>query len=722
MQLGKIIKINKKYKLKNFNNVQFHSKLCKKNDLFIAIKGEKENGNYFIKDAIKNNAKTIVSNNKFEGFKNGILYIYNKNPRKFLAEITSKIYKSKPDNLFAVTGTNGKSSIANFYHQILTLNKKKVASFGTLGVKVENKTYNSNNTTLDSLQINKYLEKIKKKNINNVILEASSHGLKQNRLDFLEFNLGIFTNLSRDHLDYHKTYKEYLNSKLILFKSLMKKNSKIIFRDDIIQKNILFKICKKNNLTPITIGGKNSTINILEHYYNENKQYVSFKFKKEVYNFETKLIGKFQIINLLMAIIAAVETNIPLKNILKIIKKIKPVNGRMEEVGKLKNLSKIILDYAHTPDALEASLKSIKNQFKKHKINIVFGCGGERDKPKRKIMGKIANKYCDQIFLTDDNPRNENPKIIRNQIKKYIKKKKLNEIPSRKKAISLSIKKIKSNEILLVAGKGHENYQEYKKKNLFSDKKCIKENIKIKNKQLSTNWKLNVINEHLDKNKKINNKTTIKNASINSKKILKNDIFIGLRGRKHNGDKFANMAIKNGASIAIVENNYGVRNKKKIKLKDSYEFFRKSSQRIRQISNIKSIAVTGSSGKTSVKELLGNTLKKFTSVTYSKKSYNNKYGVPLSLYSINKNHKFGVFEVGMDRKGEINNLTELIQPDFGIITNVSYAHIKNFKNLKQIALAKSEIMDHMEPRSTIILNKDDKFYSFFKKKAFKKKN
>ena len=111
MQLGKIIKINKKYKLKNFNNVQFHSKLCKKNDLFIAIKGEKENGNYFIKDAIKNNAKTIVSNNKFEGFKNGILYIYNKNPRKFLAEITSKIYKSKPDNLFAVTGTNGKSSM-----------------------------------------------------------------------------------------------------------------------------------------------------------------------------------------------------------------------------------------------------------------------------------------------------------------------------------------------------------------------------------------------------------------------------------------------------------------------------------------------------------------------------------------------------------------------------------------------------------------------------------
>ena len=314
--------------------------------------------------------------------------------------------------------------------------------------------------------------------------------------------------------------------------------------------------------------------------------------------------------------------------------------------------------------------------------------------PKEK-MGKIANKYCDQIFLTDDNPRNENPKIIRNQIKKYIKKKKLNEIPSRKKAISLSIKKIKSNEILLVAGKGHENYQEYKKKNLFFDKKFIKENIKIKNKQLSTNWKLNVINEHLDKNKKINNKTTIKNASINSKKILKNDIFIGLRGRKHNGDKFANMAIKNGASIAIVENNYGVRNKKKIKLKDSYEFFRKSSQRIRQISNIKSIAVTGSSGKTSVKELLGNTLKKFTSVTYSKKSYNNKYGVPLSLYSINKNHKFGVFEVGMDRKGEINNLTELIQPDFGIITNVSYAHIKNFKNLKQIALAKSEIMDHM---------------------------
>ena len=648
------------------------------------------------------------------------MFLYNKNPRELLAKTASKIYSKKPNNLIAVTGTNGKSSIVNFFYQIMKLNKKPVSSIGTLGIVTNKKNIQTNNTTLDSVTLNKFLAKLKINKINNVILEASSHGLKQHRLDGLKFDLGIFTNLSRDHLDYHKSYKDYLNSKLILFKHLMKKNAKIVFDNDIEQSKLIKKICAKKKIKSLTIGKNNSDLKLLDHKYIGHKQKVTFSYKNKIYYFETNLIGKIQINNLFMAILAALESKIQFKKIISCVNKIKSINGRMEEVGKIKNNSKVILDYAHTPDALEVCLRNIKEQFKYSKIKIVFGCGGDRDKPKRKIMGKIANKYCEKIFITDDNPRTENPKIIRNQIKKYISKKNFFDIASREKAIEEAIKSLKSGEILVVAGKGHENYQEYKKRRFFSDKKYILKYINLKNKKIYNDWKLNIISEKINI-KNFNKKLKINSASINSKEINKNDIFVGIKGKKKDGNKFANDAIKNGASIALVQRNYLKRNKRKIKINNTYNFLKETSKLIRKTSPIIPIAVTGSSGKTSVKDLLGKTLNKLSATSYSKKSFNNKYGVPLSLYNIKKNDKFGVFEVGMDKKGEINNLTKLILPNVGLITNVSYAHIKNFKNLKGIASAKSEIMNNIHPGGIIVLNKDDKFYDFFINKAKQKK-
>ena len=224
MFIGKFFKkINPKYKRHFFSGLSFNSLTCKKDDIFFSIKGNKIDGNKFIGDAIKKGAKTIISNQKFEGLKNKILYIRSKNVRKLLSETAYRIYKNKPKNLIAVTGTNGKSSIADFYLQILRLNKKKVASIGTLGVNNGNYKKNISNTTLDPIELSAYLQKIKNQKIDNVILEASSHGLKQHRLDGLEFMTGIFTNLSHDHLDYHKNFKDYLKSKLYLFEKLLKK-------------------------------------------------------------------------------------------------------------------------------------------------------------------------------------------------------------------------------------------------------------------------------------------------------------------------------------------------------------------------------------------------------------------------------------------------------------------------------------------------------------------
>ena len=218
MIIGNFVKrIELKYKNYYFSGICFDSSKCKKENIFFAIKGTKIDGNKFISHAIQKGAKIIISNQKYEGLKKNILFIRSSNVRKSLSEFAYTIYKDKPKNIIAVTGTNGKSSVADFYFQILRLNKKKVASIGTLGVKTQNYIQKVSNTTIDPIALSKILNKLKKEKIDDVILEASSHGLKQNRLDGLKFKTGIFTNLSHDHLDYHKTFGDYLKSKLSLF-------------------------------------------------------------------------------------------------------------------------------------------------------------------------------------------------------------------------------------------------------------------------------------------------------------------------------------------------------------------------------------------------------------------------------------------------------------------------------------------------------------------------
>ena len=715
----KIDSINKRH---YFSGLSFNSLKCKKNNIFFAIKGNEKNGNRFVDQAIKNGAKTIISNQTFEGLKKNILYIKSTNIRKSLSETAYYIYKNKPKNLIAVTGTNGKSSIADFYLQILKLNKKKVASIGTLGVNTGNYKKNVLNTTLDPIALSTYLEKIKKKKIENVILEASSHGLKQHRLDGLEFMTGIFTNLSHDHLDYHKNFNDYLKSKLYLFEKLLKKKSNIITDIEIPEYKNIKKIALKRKLNIDTISNKNSSLNIIYHKYFQDKQLNKIKYKNKVYKFQTSLVGKIQIKNILMAMLAAKNSGLNFNQIVSVIDKVKAVSGRLEKIGIIKNNSRVILDYAHTPDAMQTCLQNLKEQFKGKKISIVFGCGGNRDQSKRPMMGKIVSHYCDKIYLTDDNPRKENPKKIRSEIKASIDKSKLYEIPSRFNAIQRAIENLKTGEVLVVAGKGHENIQDYGNiKNFFSDKEIILKQIKIKNKNLSRNLKLNILREVSGSNN-FSLKTKIKNASINSKEIKKNDIFFAIKGKNKNGNLFIKEAFIKGASLAVVNKVNKLKNiSKQIKVKNTLKFLTNTSSILRENYSSKIIAITGSCGKTSLKELIGKTLKKISKVTYSPKSFNNKFGVPLSLFNLNKNDDFGIFEIGMDKKGEIDYLSKIIKPDVGVITNISYAHAKNFKNIKQIALAKSEIIHNVKDGGALVLNADDPFYNFHKKIALKKK-
>ena len=469
------------------------------------------------------------------------------------------------------------------------------------------------------------------------------------------------------------------------------------------------------------IFSKEKGIELISHRFINQKQILEIGFNNKIYKLKLDLIGKIQIKNILMAILAANKSGLEFKKIIRVIKKIKPVEGRLEKIGKIKNLSKVILDYAHTPAALELALLNIKEQFPSSKISLVFGCGGERDFQKRSMMGKIAEKYSDRIFLTDDNPRNENPDKIRKEIKKGIKKIKFQEFPNRKKAIHKAIMSLNTGELLLIAGKGHEKIQDYGKKKLFfSDKQVILKSIKLKNKFLSKDLKLNIIKER--SKAKISNNLVIKNVCIDSKIIKKNDVFFAIRGKKNDGNRFVSEAFKKKSSLAIVNRiNKSYPLLKQVKVKNTLSFLSNCSSIFRENINAKIISITGSCGKTTLKEMIGLTLKKISKTTYSSKSFNNKYGVPLSLFNLKFDDKFGVLEVGMDKKGEINNLTKIIRPDLGIITNISYAHSKNFKNINQIAKAKGEIINNIKKGGVLVLNNDDQFYKYHKNLA-KKRN
>ena len=701
-----------------FSGISFNSKDIKKDNIFFAIKGNNFDGNKFISTAIKKGSKIIISEKRITNPQKDILFIHTKNIRKLLAEIAFKIYKNKPNNLIAVTGTNGKSSVSDFYFQLLKLNKIKVASIGTLGVKSKNIRRNLQNTTIDPIRMGQILSKLKSQKINNVIMEASSHGLTQHRLDGLKFSSGIFTNLSQDHLDYHKNFKEYFKAKLYLFENLIGKKGNVITDETLPEFKRIKKIAISRKLKLQVLNNSKNQFQILSHSYRGEKQILKIRYYNLTREINLNLIGKIQLKNILMAIIAAKNSNISLIKILNVLSQLKPIDGRLEKIGKIKNRSKVILDYAHTPDALRICLSNLKEQFPNKKIILLFGCGGNRDQNKRFKMGKIACDYSNEIYLTDDNPRFEDPRKIRDDIKKGIQDTSIKEIPDRKKAISEAIKNLNTGDILLVAGKGHEKTQDFgKKKIYFSDKKIILDCIKLKNTSLSKNFKINIIKEL----SKIKNKIPLVKADkvrINSKEVNKNDIFFAIKGKKNDGNKYIGEAFKNKASLVVVnkvQNKFN--SKRQIKVRNTLKFMTEISKIFRQNIDTNIIAITGSCGKTTLKELLGNVLGKISSVSISPKSYNNKFGVPLSLLNLKHSDEFGVLEVGMDKKGEIDNLTNIIKPNVGLITNINYAHAKNFKNIKQIALAKAEIIKNILPNGFVVLNADDSFFKLHKKIA-----
>lgn len=471
----------KKLNFKEFNpdikGIHSNSKKILKNFIFVAIKGIIKDGNDYIYDALKRGACLIVIDSKKRIKylkKKKINFIFTKNSRLFLSKIVSNFYIYQPKIISAVTGTNGKTSSTFITREIWSKCNLKSASIGTFGLIKDKYKKKLGLTTEDSVEIHKILSNLYKKKINHVCLEASSHGLNQFRLDGVKLDIAAITNISQDHFDYHKNYNNYFNSKMRLFLNVLKKNGTAIINSDLNQTKRILSLCKKKKIKTFTYGYKSKDLRLINIEEKNNYQNVLIKLKNKKYNYLLKMPGSFQVYNSLCAILIAYFSGIKIMNIIKVIENISQIPGRLEKINipikmEKKNIS-IFIDYAHTPDALEKALYLLKKNS--NKLSVVFGCGGNRDKEKRSIMGKIADKLADKVYITDDNPRNESAKLIRKEIISNCKK--AIEIKSRYLAIKKAIKNCEDGENLLIAGKGHEDYQVIGKKIYkFSDKNTV---------------------------------------------------------------------------------------------------------------------------------------------------------------------------------------------------------------------------------------------------------
>lgn len=448
-------------------NIKTNSKYVKKNDIFICIHDELEDRHKYI-DKIKEASAIVID--KDINKKTNIPLIKVNNTNDTLFDIYNNYY-SKPLenlNLIGVTGTDGKTTTAYIIKTLM--NKFSQTSYlGTIGFHYKDKIIKTKNTTVGIDDFLKFARILKKEKIHNLIMEVSSEGLIHNRCDHLKFKRAIITNVTGDHLNIHKTFTNYLNSKLKLFTLLEKDGIAIINADDISYDHI-----KNKNIKTLSYGfNKNATYRIKDYTLTDTNTNFTLIFNNKEYQINSPLLGKFNVYNLVTAIACLNSLGIDINKIIEKIKDIKPIPGRMN-IFKTKQNATIILDYAHTINATQEILKFV-NSIKKRKIITVVGCAGGRQKDKRKDIGRIVSNLSDKAIFTMDDPRNEKVKDIVKDMTKDIKKNNYTYIKNRKKAIKHAISIAKENDIILILGKGNDNYMAIKNKyKKYNDLKVIK--------------------------------------------------------------------------------------------------------------------------------------------------------------------------------------------------------------------------------------------------------
>lgn len=472
------IQVLGKVQRQDVDSIEYDSRKVKKNSIFVAIKGFNVNGHAFILDALNKGAIAAVVEESVSVpdeifIHSNAAKIFVNNSRIALAELSKVFYKnpSSKIKLVGVTGTNGKTTTTYYLKHILEQTGSKTGLIGTIANYVGSDKIEAKLTTPESNDLNALLQNMINNGCTCAVMEVSSHSLVLNRVYGLDLKCGIFTNITSDHLDFHNTFDNYLNSKKILFDNLNGDSFAIVNADD---PNAV-SITRNTKARVITYGmNAKADFRIYDILFNLDGTKFKVWHNNKEYSCSTSLIGTFNAYNATAAFSAAVSLGNDSEKVVEAIKTVPQVPGRFEVIGT--GAKKVIVDYSHTADSLKQALTAIKEIVKdENKIITVFGCGGDRDKIKRPEMGKIASELSDEIIITSDNPRTENPLQIIEDIKSGIQKLNYKVIENREEAIALTVKSAPENSVILIAGKGHETYQEINGiRNHFSDQEIAR--------------------------------------------------------------------------------------------------------------------------------------------------------------------------------------------------------------------------------------------------------
>jgi UDP-N-acetylmuramoyl-L-alanyl-D-glutamate--2,6-diaminopimelate ligase len=434
------------------------SRAVKPGDLFFALAGVKTDGARFIDAAIASGAVAVAGEHPPTGACR-VPFVTTTNPRRALALAAAKFYPQQPSTIAAVTGTSGKTSVAAFTRQIWQRLGEASASIGTIGMVSPKRTIYGSLTTPDPIALHRQLDELAREGVTHLAFEASSHGLDQHRLDGVRIAAGGFTNLSRDHMDYHPDVAHYLAAKLRLFRDLIAADGAAVIAADHDPSRAVIDAAWARKLRLITVGrngdGAGEGIRVVAAAIDGFAQKLELQHRGRIYSICLPLVGEFQIENALVAAGLAIGTGSEPDHVFAMLEHLEGAKGRLERVGE-RNGAPIFVDYAHKPDALAKALQALR-PYAKQRLVVVFGAGGDRDAGKRPLMGAIAAENADRVIVTDDNPRSENPAMIRAAILMHAKG--ASEIGDRTEAIRTAIADLEAGDALLIAGKGHETGQ-----------------------------------------------------------------------------------------------------------------------------------------------------------------------------------------------------------------------------------------------------------------------
>jgi UDP-N-acetylmuramoyl-L-alanyl-D-glutamate--2,6-diaminopimelate ligase len=470
-------------------DLEIDSRQVNSNSIFCAYPGSANDGRKYIESAIANKVKAILYEPGIN-FKISIKHIAVENLMQYVGLLAAAKYDSpsKKFNTIGVTGTNGKTSVTHWLNQIYTMLESKSAIIGTTGAGVYPDIIDYASTTPDPITLQKLLADFAKQKVDVLAMEVSSHSLHQGRVNGVAFKTAVFTNLSQDHLDYHKTMEDYYQAKRDLFYWHDLEHA-IINVDDEYGNRLVNELKASDMSSPtgigdppniLTYGIDNGDLRAADLSITLSGMSFKLSYKYEEYQINVKVIGRFNVYNILAVVGALIANGYTLAQIVPLLGNLKPVCGRMDAIIK-KNCPLVVVDYAHTPDALLNTLNTLRGVEHSGQLYCVFGCGGNRDTAKRPLMGGIATKTADFSYITSDNPRYEEPEEIIKHIVSGAINKSYEVIVDRKEAIIKAISKAKNNDIILIAGKGHETYQDVKgEKHHFSDFEIAKEALNLK--------------------------------------------------------------------------------------------------------------------------------------------------------------------------------------------------------------------------------------------------